>query len=434
MSRIGRAFRRLLGKPPAPEPLDPQLPSEPTGEADALDPRASWPQAPSAPSATTSDDQGPEELLAASSDLSSVAAEDRALAAFSTLVGGQREARAIALGRALLARVAGGSRLRFAVAEAQVARADDRGALDTLAPMLDRADVSLAALAMAARAHGRLGDEELSSILWQRVLARDVAYPGAKPRAARTPGSVSAGATLASGGELSQGRYLVRRELGRGGAGAVFEALDRELGRPVALKVYHERGAAARGRLRLEARTPAALEHPGVIRIFDLDEQLGAISMEWVRGLSLKVALRDEGVETSQVRAWLTSLVAGLRFVHAAGFVHRDLKPSNVLLRRDHLAVLTDFGLALPVGEAPKRAGEGTRGFASPEQLRAAPARPSADVHSFGALLNEALPRLPQGPAAELRRLAQSCQALDPDQRPSLEDVAQALAHVFYGP
>ncbi|NOY89671.1 MAG: serine/threonine protein kinase [Deltaproteobacteria bacterium] len=372
-----------------------------------------------------------EEVLAQVWEGLSPEAEERALAAFSELLDDQREARAIALARALLGRVVGAQQLRVALAEAQVARADDAGAVDTLAPLLEAAEPAIEVLALAARALDRLGQESRATQLWQGVLARDVDYPGARSRAAPEVVAPSAGATLASGGELSGGRYLVRRELGRGGAGAVFEALDRDLGRPVALKIYHQRGAAARGRLRLEARTPARLEHPGVIRIFDLDEELGAIAMEWVRGRSLKAAARDE-VAPASVRAWILSLVDALAFVHDAGFVHRDLKPSNVLLRRDGRAVLTDFGLALPLGESPARAGEGTRGFAAPEQLRAAPAHGSADVYALGALLLELLPAIPTS-APAVREIARACQALEPAQRPGLPQLVELLEAAFHG-
>lgn len=269
-------------------------------------------------------------------------------------------------------------------------------------------------------------------VLWQRVLARDVDYPGAREGVERGPSAAaSGGATLAGGGELSGRRYRARRELGRGGAATVFEALDQQLGRVVAMKVYHRRGAAARARLRHEARVAAALEHPSVIRVFDLDEELAAVVMEWVRGPSLKQALAAAEAAPSEVARWLLGVVEALSFVHAAGYVHRDLKPSNVLIRRTGRPVLADFGLALPVGDTPTRAGEGTAGFAAPEQLRAGPASPAADVFSFGVILGQAAPRLPAG--ADWSSLAAACADPTPSARPGLAEVSGALRAVADG-
>jgi len=437
VSRVGRSWRRWWAKRNAAKTQIANAVAPPATTVESLEAFPAEPLSVPSPATATSSatvaDRSPEGVLTSALSLSDEHDTKSAVRAFDALVSARREAHAVALGRALLHRSDGGSALRLRVAEAQVAMADDDGAVETLAPVVDRADAPLAALAQMARALDRLGREAQASLCWQRVLARDVDYPGAKRRLERSVSApASAGATLAAGGELSGGRYLVRRELGRGGAGAVFEALDRELGRPVALKVYHDRGAAARKRLRLEARVPARLEHPGVIRIFDLDLDLAAIAMEWVRGPSLKSALSERVVEPLHARSWLLSLVDALTFVHGAGLVHRDLKPSNVLIRRDRRAVLTDFGLALPLGEVPTRAGEGTRGFAAPEQLRAAPADFAADVFAFGVMLKHARPALAvPGPALEA--LSQACTAHEASARPSLAQVARDLDKALRG-
>lgn len=437
MSRLGRAWRRLWsrgGGDPEAAQGDADTHGSSAQGGGASDPvtDSDAPTAPSSPAPKAPDSPG--ERLAAVFDLEDEAQEAMACEAFDQLVRSGHAARAIALGRRALERSAGGRALRVRVAEAQVVRADDAGALDTLESLLDRADIAIPVLAMAARTLDRLGQETRASGVWHRVLARDVDYPGARQRVGRVASApASAGATLAAGGELSGGRYLVRRELGRGGAGAVFEALDRQLGRPVALKVYHDRGAAARARLRLEARVPAGVEHPGVIRIFDLDLQLGAIVMEWVRGPSLASALKQPNLDPGDARRWLVSLVDALGFVHGSGLVHRDLKPSNVLLRRDQSAVLTDFGLALPVGESPSRAGEGTQGFAAPEQLRAAAADCAADVHALGVLLDRASPAFPAELGTKMRALGRECAATSPASRPSLSEVAERLEGILHG-
>src|SRR5690606_18990570 len=161
------------------------------------------------------------------------------------------------------------------------------------------------------------------------------------------------GATLMADGALTRGRYRVERELGRGGAGTVFLADDLSLGRKIALKVYHRRGRAERTRLLNETRTAARLEHPGIVRIFDLDESLAAIAMERVLGGSVRGELKKGGIPLARIVRWAQTSADALAYIHAAGVVHRDFKPSNMLLRADDRVVLTDFGVACRAGEQP---------------------------------------------------------------------------------
>src|SRR4029079_10672338 len=115
----------------------------------------------------------------------------------------------------------------------------------------------------------------------------------------------------------TRGRYRVERELGRGGAGTVLLADDLSLGRQIALKVYQRRGRAERQRLMVEARVPARFEHPGIIRIFDLDEPLAAIAMERVRGGSVRAELAKGNVPLARIRRWLVTLCEAVSAVHA---------------------------------------------------------------------------------------------------------------------
>jgi serine/threonine-protein kinase len=267
-------------------------------------------------------------------------------------------------------------------------------------------------------------------------VARDVTYPRARERAARLRERLGGtrredGATLLAEGASVRGRYRILREMGRGGAGTVFLAHDGELARQVALKVYHRRGRADRERLLHEARTAAAFEHPGVIRVFDVDETLAAIAMEIVEGGSVRTELGKGGLGLPRALRWVESAVEVLRFIHRRGVVHRDVKPSNLLLRSNDRVVLTDFGVACPVGErAPSHGapGEGSLAYMPPEQRQGAPAQPSMDVYALGVTVREILHRVACEVPAPLVEIAAACVRSVPSARPTLDEVAHALA------
>ncbi len=363
------------------------------------------------------------------------ASEDEALARYRPLVSEVGEARAIDEARRLLER-GPFPRLRVELARTLDARGDDDAVEAVLSRMPER-DVPVAALLEAwsrrAEVLERRHDVEGAALLWERILARDVRYGNARERLERLRGtarsaSADAGATVMADGALTRGRYRVTRELGRGGAGTVFLARDVGLDRDVALKVYHRRGRADRERLLHEARVPAALEHPGVVRILDVDPTLFAIAMELTDG-SLKDADPRGELPRERLLARTRSMIATLSWIHARGVVHRDVKPSNLLVRGDRV-VFTDFGIAARVGEAPALSGieqgEGSAGYMPPEQRRGAPAAFTMDVHALGVSIAELFASDPSAPAP-LLALAQAMRAPDPLARPSLEDALRAV-------
>jgi len=325
--------------------------------------------------------------------------------------------------------------LTLRIAEVLSSRGDDGAARDQLAVLLD-GDAPLPALMLAAEIEERRGTRHDALALYERVLALDLDYPRARERAERLRQADDdprqlAGATIATEGALTRGRYRVERELGRGGAGTVFSALDLALDRRVALKVYHRRGRAERERLAVEARSPAQLEHPGVVRIFDVDPGLGAIAMEWVRGGSIRRELTRGGVTFERASRWLFTSLDAIAFVHRCGVVHRDLKPSNFLLRDDDRVVLTDFGLTTPLGETPiakaPGRGEGTLQYMPPEQRHNAPADPSADVFAYGRSMIEILDAVGVGVPDGWREVAAACQRHDPASRPDVAWIVAAM-------
>ena len=409
-------WRKLLGiDDDEPEPVVPAPPTEP-------------PHAEPPPS-------GPEERLRAMADGLASPSEPEAIALIEAMCASGREARAVDHARRLLSRHVGLAGVTLRVAEILASRGNDAGADSILATLTNDPSPAIAALMLRGEIAERRGDDDGALGWYERVLARSLDYPGATERVARLREMrepTAAGATLMTDGALAKGRYRVTRELGRGGAGTVFAALDTRLGRQVALKVYHRRGRLERERLRVEAQTPALLEHPGVIRIFDLDEALAAIAMEWVRGGSVRQELRKGAVPTERVVRWMISAADALDYVHRHGYVHRDLKPSNLLLRENDVVVLTDFGLAASLGAtaAGRGGGEGTLAYMAPEQRHGAPANPAADMHALGKTLREMLSQCGGDPPRSLTDLAEACTRREPSERPSLREARQTLAEV----
>jgi eukaryotic-like serine/threonine-protein kinase len=192
-------------------------------------------------------------------------------------------------------------------------------------------------------------------------------------------------------------RFEVRRSLGSGGLGVVYEAIDRDSGATVAIKTLHDVTPDALYRLKREFRLLEGIEHPNVCRVYELFEHGGRwfISMECVRGEHILHAVRgDDGERDEQrLRDAMGQLAEALCALHEAGLVHRDLKPSNVLVERGGRVVLLDFGF---VGDHDTRVQKsqtivGTPVYMSPEQAVQADVGPAADWYSFGVLLFEAL-------------------------------------------
>jgi len=154
------------------------------------------------------------------------------------------------------------------------------------------------------------------------------------------------------------GRYEVRRVIGSGGVGVVYQAHDPTLSRDIAVKVLRSdrfaKGhlAEAHERLRSEARTMARLAHPNVVTVFDVGTHDDAvfIAMELVEGPSMRDWMRSTARHWREVLAMYFRAGLGLAAAHSAGIVHRDFKPANVLVGTDGRARVTDFGLSSGAG------------------------------------------------------------------------------------
>ncbi|MBI4869904.1 MAG: serine/threonine protein kinase [Candidatus Wallbacteria bacterium] len=193
-----------------------------------------------------------------------------------------------------------------------------------------------------------------------------------------------------------QSRYRVVRELGRGGMGRVFEAVQVNLERKVALKVLRpERFADVETRQRFvaEARILAKICHPNIVTLFDadLDEQCPYLVMEFVGGGTLRDLVgRRKGLPVDEALGVAGGLLAGLQHLHDCGVAHRDLKPENVLMQDGRVPKLVDFGLARAEGSGRLTAEGmmvGTPMYMSPEQLRGDVGGRQSDIYAFGMLL-----------------------------------------------
>jgi len=211
------------------------------------------------------------------------------------------------------------------------------------------------------------------------------------------------------------GHYEIVSALGRGGMGEVYLAQDTKLGRRVALKfmalAFSEDSDSAR-RFEQEARAASGLNHPNIVTIHEIGEVNNRrfIATEFIDGETLRqrlqpIATQADGgatrIETTEAISIAEQVASALAAAHASGIVHRDIKPENIMLRRDGIAKVLDFGLAKFA--EPKPGGPedltremvmtspgivmGTMSYMSPEQARALPVDARTDLWSLGVVL-----------------------------------------------
>ena len=250
-------------------------------------------------------------------------------------------------------------------------------------------------------------------------------------------------------------RYQKLRLLGFGGGGMVFEAFDPRLERNVALKFIWAGEKGAEHALQ-EARAQAKVDHPNVVKVFEVDHILGLpyFAMQLVEGPPLST-LRGR-LDSREVAALLQQVAQGLDAAHRSGLVHLDIKPGNILVdstQPDRLhALVSDFGLVCGASPTGRSSSGGTPPYASPEQMGALEAEsgPLSDVYGLGACLHfllggtfpeldpslrwQPLPPLNRVTDPELAAVVRRATALEPSQRyPSVEAVAQDLERYLNG-
>jgi serine/threonine protein kinase/formylglycine-generating enzyme required for sulfatase activity len=223
------------------------------------------------------------------------------------------------------------------------------------------------------------------------------------------------GDNLKGGQMVGRGRFKLTTELGEGGMGVVWQAVDQELSTEsetllVALKFLASRirgDPRALGLMREEVLRCRKLRHPRIISIYDWHappEEAPFISMEYVEGANLSQLLTlqpGQFLPWTDIAPWIKQLCDALEYAHSVErIVHRDLKPANMMLNQQSELRLADFGLAQPYSDresgpqSPKVLG-GTLLYASPQQLRGEPPQPTDDIYSLGATLYELLTSTP---------------------------------------
>ncbi|WP_147680323.1 serine/threonine-protein kinase [Actinomyces ruminicola] len=260
-----------------------------------------------------------------------------------------------------------------------------------------------------------------------------------------------------------QGRYQLVERIALGGMGEVWRATDLRSGRAVAAKILRPELAGDEiflSRLRAEAANSRGLRHPNLAVVLDSGERRGSgwIIMELVQGRALSDILAERGtMEPDEILPILAQVARALQVVHDSGVVHRDVKPSNILINREGLAKLTDFGISMGVNQRPMTATGmvmGTAQYLAPEQAMGNMATPSGDLYALGVIAYEALtghrpftgstqvdiafahvnqpvPPLPDRLPAEVREVVMELLAKKPADRPrSARELARRLDRI----
>ncbi len=248
-------------------------------------------------------------------------------------------------------------------------------------------------------------------------------------------------------GTLLDGRYLILRELGRGGFGCVFLASDEKvMSKKVVVKVLQDRGARNEWTVqksRREIEALSRLDHPSIVGVFDFGELPSGspyIVMKYVDGVPLRSCICPEGMELTRVADLIKLLGSALAAAHQNGILHRDLKPENIMLQTmsggDEQPTIIDFGMAKVKNSliAPSTVEPRTLGtylYMSPEQFRGEPVTTASDIYSLSVIAYEMITgRRPFNPEA-LAMLAEmhreGVKIKPKDLRPALPERAQSL-------
>lgn len=234
-------------------------------------------------------------------------------------------------------------------------------------------------------------------------------------RAAGAASSSGEGETQAVGTVIAN-RYCIEAEIGRGGMGIVYKAIDRELERPVALKVLHPRISdrpEAVTQLREEALAAMRLTHGNIVRLHNFENAPDAVYllMEYVPGQSLAKMLSNglaAGFTERDVVRIAQQVCDALIAAHKAGVIHRDIKPSNILLTPEGDVKIVDLGIASAQGprlsQGPRTSTAGTPTYMAPEQFRAERVDGRTDLYALGVTLYEVLASHPPFVGSDLKQ------------------------------
>jgi len=198
------------------------------------------------------------------------------------------------------------------------------------------------------------------------------------------------------------GKYEIRRELGRGAMGVVYEAYDPMIKRIVALKTIRvdqlvgENADSVIARFRREAQAAGRLNHPNIVGIYDIGDEAGTwyIAMEYIQGRELKSYFEaNERFAPADIVRIMTQILDALGYSHKSGVIHRDIKPANVILLSGGAVKVADFGIAHIESSNMTQVGTvmGTPSYMSPEQIMGLPIDGRSDLFSAGVILYQFL-------------------------------------------
>ncbi|WP_372369542.1 protein kinase [Candidatus Uabimicrobium sp. HlEnr_7] len=198
-------------------------------------------------------------------------------------------------------------------------------------------------------------------------------------------------------------RYQIKNQIGEGGMGRVYSAIDIHLKRKVALKVMQEGDEQSRLRFLREIKTTAKLKHPYIVNIFNSGEKDGHpfFAMEYLDGVDFYQFMEQEHPSMRRIAEILAKVAKGIAYAHKNGVIHRDLKPENIMICNQEPKIV-DFGLARTSrhSQSLSKSGAmmGTIQYMSPEQTKGSKISLHTDIYSIGVILYEALSgRLPFG-------------------------------------
>jgi serine/threonine protein kinase len=236
---------------------------------------------------------------------------------------------------------------------------------------------------------------------------------------------------LVPGGVFGR-RYRIQRFLGAGAMGYVCSAVDESIDETVALKVLSapvQEDPDSYERFKTELKLARKIRHRNVVQTFDLGfaEGYPYISMEYIDADNLMKHLHRRTKFTEPVAlAILRQVLRGLRAAHDLGIVHRDIKPENILLNKDGIAFITDFGIATTASHVRKREIAGTPDYMAPEQLRGDDVTPASDLYACGVMLYLMVSGALPFETKSVRRTIQGHLTLPPTPIPADADVSNA--------